>query len=61
MTCPFCGSKEIKVELPYIDRITGKPTTGFCCRNQARNADYAKKRYDPIYGEKPDPEEISKL
>ena len=59
--CPFCKSTTIVVETPYVDRVTGKKKTTYCCNAQKQNAKYRKSRYSPYYGEAPPQEEVSKL
>jgi len=59
--CPFCGSKDIVVETPYIDRVTQKPKTTICCKAQRNNSDYREKRYGPVSNDQPSAEEVSKL
>lgn len=68
--CPFCGSKELKIQTPYMTRSIGtaaKPGSGeynrqetYCCRSQAQNATYANAHRNPITGEVPDSKELSK-
>ena len=50
--CEFCGSKELKIKTPFIDRVTGKPTETFCCRASKVNAEYDKKKWHPIFNKK---------
>lgn len=61
MKCTFCGAEEIRPETPYIDRVTGKHEKTYCCNAQKKNADFAKKRYSPVYGDVPTSEELTKL
>ena len=50
--CPFCGSKKIILETPYMDRVTGKKLTSYCCTAQKINKEYKEKHYHPIFGKK---------
>lgn len=59
--CPFCGSEEIKIPTPFIDPVTGETIMTFCCKAQEKNNKYIERHTDPITGEKPDLEEVSKL
>lgn len=59
--CPFCGSKELKLETPYIRPSTGKHETRWCCKSQAENNKYREKRFSPYDDNKPELEDISKL
>lgn len=61
MACPFCGSKELTVETPYVDRVTGKNKRVPCCPKSKRNTEYIKKRFDQSNTNNPDFEEVSKL
>ena len=57
--CPFCGSEKIKIETPYIDRITGEHKTTLCCLSQKKNQEFLDKRYSNFYGEKPTMEDLA--
>ena len=59
--CPFCGSKKIFLETPFIDPITKEHGKTFCCSAQKKNHEYIKKRYSPFDVNKPSVEDISKL
>lgn len=61
MPCSFCGSDKVKVETPYIDRVTGEHKTTICCQAQRKNQEYQKKHFHPIHGEKPPMESVEKL
>lgn len=43
--CNFCGSKELNPKTPYIDRLTKKHLTTFCCSARKINHNFAVKRY----------------
>lgn len=58
--CPFCGSEKTMIDTPYIDRVTGEYKKTFCCKSMKKNYDFVNKRYDPIYGDAPDPVSIAK-
>lgn len=58
--CPFCGSSKLKLDTPYIDRVTRKPVQTFCCKAQATNATYINKRFDPSRSDAPKPEDVAK-
>lgn len=60
-TCPFCGSKELRVKSPYVElKKDGEygPVENFCCTAQKTNHQYVKKNFHP--DDAPDPEEVSK-
>jgi hypothetical protein len=59
--CNFCGSKELKVQSPYVElKSNGEygPIENFCCQAQKQNALYVKKNFHP--DDAPDPDEVSK-
>lgn len=58
--CPFCGSTEMRIETPYVDRITGEKKTTYCCLSQKKNHEYADRNFHPVLGGKT-PEEAGKL
>jgi hypothetical protein len=43
MVCPYCGSEKIIVDTPFIDPITEKAETTFCCAYQKTNAKSERK------------------
>ena len=57
--CPFCGSKDIMIETPYVDRITGKKKVVPCCKAQKDNIAFRNARYSG--DDVPELEDISKL
>ena len=62
--CPFCNSNKLMVDTPYIKKdntwpIEYKKQQTYCCRTQAKNQEYIKKKYHPIFSEKKD--DVSKL
>ena len=59
MECQFCGSKNIKIETPYIDRA-GQKITNFCCLAQKKNQSYITKRTSRWSGNKPNTEDVGK-
>jgi len=50
--CEFCGSKQIIVEQPYVDRTTGKNLTDYCCTAQKKNREYDKKHFHPLFNDR---------
>lgn len=58
-SCPFCGSKTIYIETPYIDRYTGDKQMKVCCLAQKKNVEYISHRRGSRSDELP--EDISKL
>jgi len=58
--CPFCGSKDLIIDTPFIDRITRQPKRVPCCKGQKTNIEFRDKRYHEGE-EKPELEDISKL
>lgn len=68
--CPFCGSKELKIETPFMkvsygtpaNPGSGKPERQFtyCCRQQAANAKYVSSHRDYKTGETLDIDKIAK-
>ena len=52
--CPFCGSEEIRLQTPYVTRVTHTPEYTFCCKSQAKNHEYTNKRIDPRTGQAPE-------
>lgn len=42
--CPFCGSKEIIIETPYVNAFGDKEKT-YCCISMKKNSEYVKKRF----------------
>jgi len=58
--CPFCGSKELMVTTPYLKPVTHEPIRTPCCKAQAKNMEYSKKRFDPRNPNRPSLDEISK-
>lgn len=59
-SCPFCGSDKLKIDTPYLKPVTHEPIQTFCCRSQAKNNEYIKKRYDPRDMNKPDKDDVSR-
>ena len=60
--CPFCGSKKIIVDSPYVElKESGKyePATKYCCQAQRKNQSYKEKHYHPMFSDKPKNEEVS--
>jgi hypothetical protein len=60
LKCPFCGSEEIMVDTPYLDRH-GDKILAFCCNAQKKNHDYIEGHFDPRAEDQMKPEEVSKL
>jgi hypothetical protein len=60
MKCPFCGSKEIKIKTPYLDKF-GDPIFTFCCNAQKRNDKYVEAHTSRYTGDKPSPEEVNRF
>lgn len=58
--CPFCGSEEILIKTPYVDRITGESETTYCCKAQAQNHKYINRHTNSRTGERPSWEEVAK-
>lgn len=58
-SCPFCGSKELKIKSMYVelkeDGSTG-PIEDFCCLAQKQNFTHAKKTFGPDHVYDPDEE-----
>ena len=54
--CPFCGSKELKLETGNLTRFGDKQYT-FCCGAQAANDKYRMKSFGP--DNRPDLEDVS--
>lgn len=46
-TCPFCGSKTLKIPTPYIKPVTHEVITTACCKAQAKNQEYIRLHSDP--------------
>lgn len=59
MSCQFCGSKELKIETPYIDAFGEKIYT-WCCGAQKKNNKYIEAHTSRFDGSKPEVEEVSK-
>lgn len=59
--CPFCGSQKLKIDTPFLKPVTHEPIQTFCCRPQAKNQEFIKKRYHPTLGRKPTTEEVSEI
>ncbi len=59
--CPFCGSKNVMVQTPFIDPITKEAKKSFCCNASKKNQTYIDAKYHSIYTEnKPSLDEVSK-
>ena len=62
--CPFCGSEKILLETPYV-KLNRKgeyaPQVSYCCNAQKKNGEYQRKRFSPLDGKTPTPEEIETL
>lgn len=57
--CPFCKSKTIMIDTPYVElKKSGEygPIQTFCCLAQKRNAAYRKR----FIGDAPSAEEVAK-
>lgn len=63
MACPFCGSKEIRVETPFVKSVgfegEFEPEKSWCCNAQKTNQEYIKKNFHP--DDAPSEEDVSKL
>ena len=61
--CPFCGSKTIRVETPFVkasgDTNEYEPIKTFCCNAQRTNQEYIKKNFLP--DDAPSDEDVAKL
>jgi len=51
--CPFCGSKQWKIETPYIDPITKEKETTYCCKEMRMNNNFIDTRYNADDANKP--------
>lgn len=54
--CPFCGSKKIILDSPYVElKENGEygPITKYCCTAQKKNQTYKDKHFHPQFSEKP--------
>lgn len=68
--CTFCNSDKLRVEKPYMvkkktmqwgeDEGLFEMATDYCCKSQARNQEYIRKRYHPTHSRKPTSEEVAK-
>jgi len=45
LKCPFCGSKKIIIDTPYIDPITHEKETTYCCKEMRQNYRFVDTRY----------------
>lgn len=59
MSCPFCGSPQVMIDTPFVDRVTGEKEQTYCCIYSKRNSKNAARKYDPSRGSVPSLEESS--
>ena len=57
--CPFCGSKEMLIKSPYVEK-GGKEIYDFCCFPQKKNREHLDKRFGREVSNRPSMDEISK-
>jgi hypothetical protein len=62
LKCPFCGSKKIMIDTPFIDPITKDRQQTFCCKEMAKNYNFVDHTYgtDDSNAERPFEEAVWK-